>query len=187
MEKPDKSSSVSLESLLKLKRCEQPDDAFWDSFEKDFHRRRLNSLVEKTDPWRIWGPLVKWMGVAVPALGLLALGVLGWPSQEPALPVLAEVSSEDGRLRAEEGSVNVAAGMGLADGPGALVMSDQLSSQFVLDALEQRASTTHAFRKVLYTPALEAPVSSGASYVRDSLTARAYSVTTADVKLGRNF
>lgn len=187
MEKPEKPSSVSLEALLKLKRCEQPDDTFWDSFEKDFHRRRLNSLVEKGDTWRMWGPLVKWMSVAVPALGLLAMGVLGWRSQEAVLPALAEVSLEDGRLHVDDRASSLAAVAGLAEGPGSFVMSDQLSSQFVLDALEQRASTPHAFRKVLYTPALEVPVSSGASYVRDSLSARAYSVTTADVKLGRNF
>lgn len=187
MEKPEKTPNVSLESLLKLKRCEQPDDAFWDSFEKDFHRRRLNSLVEKGESWRIWGPLVKWMSLAVPALGLLALGVIGWRSQEAALPVLVEVSAEEGRLLAEESPLNTAAMSVLSEGPGALVMSDHLSSQFVLDALEQRASSTHAFRKVLYSPALEVPVSSGASYVRDSLSSRAYRVTTADVKLGRNF
>ena len=43
---PD-TSPVALEDLLKLKRLEQPDAAFWSSFEHDFKKRILKELVKK--------------------------------------------------------------------------------------------------------------------------------------------
>jgi hypothetical protein len=187
MDQPDKNPPVSLESLLRIKRCEVPDDGFWDSFEKDFNRRRLHSLVKQDQSWRLWNPLVKWMTVAVPALGLLALGVLGWRGQETSSPILAEVATDQVRLGMEEAPAAVSDAAMSVDIIGSGPSAQGLSSQFVMDAIEQRATTTHSFRKVLYTPALEVPVPSGASYVRDTLRSRSYSVTTADYSLGRNF
>ena len=46
-ENASESSSVSLEDLLKLKRCEQPDESFWNSFESSFEKRTLKELVKK--------------------------------------------------------------------------------------------------------------------------------------------
>jgi hypothetical protein len=187
MDKSPHNAPVSLEALLKLKKCEQPDEQFWDSFEQSFHRRRLNSLVERDEhSWRLWNPLVKLMTVAVPALGLLALGLLGSRSHEAASPVLAEVSQED-ILAHSVPSQQVRPNSGEEALSVFSPSSSHLASQFVLDALEERSATTRAFRKVLYTPALQASSPTGASYVRDTLSTRAYRVTTADVKLGRNF
>lgn len=44
--KPE-TSPVTLEDLLKLKRHEKPDDAFWNTFEKDFKKRTLQELVTR--------------------------------------------------------------------------------------------------------------------------------------------
>lgn len=188
MEFPEQKRSVSLEMLLRVKRAEQPDSEFWESFEKDFNRRRLNSLVERdTRSWRLWSPLTKFMGLAVPALGMLALGVLGWRSQDVTVPVMAEVSRDDmlAALAKQESAalsaVSEVTQSSLTSG------ADRLSSQFVLDVLEDKTSARHSFRKVLYTPALQAVSPVGASYVRDSLVPRSYRVTTADAQLGRNF
>lgn len=43
---------VSVEDLLKLKRAEQPSEAFWSDFDSQLHRRMLNTLVKK-DPWYV--------------------------------------------------------------------------------------------------------------------------------------
>ncbi len=45
-------SRVSVEDLLKLKRAEKPDDAFWDRFDAQLHQRMLQTLVKK-DPWHL--------------------------------------------------------------------------------------------------------------------------------------
>lgn len=188
MEYPEQKKPVSLEMLLQVKRAEQPDGEFWDSFERDFNRRRLNSLVERESrSWRMWSPLTKFMGLAVPALGMLAFGVTGWKSHDVSAPTLAEVSRDDvlAAVAKQESAALRTVGEHLQSSLASA--SDRLSSQFVLDVLEDKTSAKHSFRKVLYTPALQAVSPVGASYVRDSLVPRSYRVTTADAQLGRNF
>lgn len=41
---------VKVEDLLRLKRSERPDEAFWDTFDRELHQRMLQTLVKK-DSW----------------------------------------------------------------------------------------------------------------------------------------
>lgn len=43
---------VKVEDLLRLKRSERPDEAFWNTFDRELHQRMLQTLVKK-DPWYI--------------------------------------------------------------------------------------------------------------------------------------
>ncbi|WPJ93973.1 hypothetical protein SH580_11045 [Coraliomargarita algicola] len=43
---------VTVEELLRLKRAERPDDAFWGTFDQELHQRMLQTLVKK-DPWYV--------------------------------------------------------------------------------------------------------------------------------------
>lgn len=43
---------VKVEDLLRLKRAERPDEAFWNTFDRELHQRMLQTLVKK-DPWYI--------------------------------------------------------------------------------------------------------------------------------------
>lgn len=43
---------VKVEDLLRLKRAERPDDAFWNTFDRELHQRMLQTLVKK-DPWYV--------------------------------------------------------------------------------------------------------------------------------------
>jgi hypothetical protein len=43
---------VNVEDLLRLKRAERPDEAFWNNFDRELHQRMLQTLVKK-DPWYI--------------------------------------------------------------------------------------------------------------------------------------
>ncbi|ADE54865.1 hypothetical protein [Coraliomargarita akajimensis] len=45
----DPKQEIQLEDLLRLKRAERPDEAFWGRFDQELHQRMLHSLVEK-DP-----------------------------------------------------------------------------------------------------------------------------------------
>lgn len=42
-------SGINVEDLLRLKRHEQPDEAFWGKFDRELHQRMLHTLVKK-DP-----------------------------------------------------------------------------------------------------------------------------------------
>ena len=43
---------VRVEDLLRIKRAELPDDAFWNTFDRELHQRMLQTLVKK-DPWYV--------------------------------------------------------------------------------------------------------------------------------------
>lgn len=48
----DSPHKVSLEELLRVKRAERPDQAFWEQFDNELHQRMLQTLVKK-DPWYV--------------------------------------------------------------------------------------------------------------------------------------
>lgn len=42
-----KKKTVSLEDLLKIKRCEKPSESFWENFDRELQQKTLQVLVEK--------------------------------------------------------------------------------------------------------------------------------------------
>lgn len=48
----DRRHNISLEDLLRFKRAERPDQAFWEQFDQQLHQRMLQTLVRK-DPWYV--------------------------------------------------------------------------------------------------------------------------------------
>src|SRR5688572_2378846 len=85
---------VTLEQLLKLKRSERPNAAFWEDFDRELHRRQLASVVA-APTWRARFARGLLVGVrrAVPigaAASAAVAGFLIWqrPSAtEPAAPI----------------------------------------------------------------------------------------------------
>lgn len=181
---------ITVESLLRLKRSERPDGEFWESFDNSFQQRRLNALVERdVSGFSLMNPFLKIATFAFPVFLVAGLTFLWSKSQ---------LSPEaDGFART--GSITAAEPVSLTDdAPPALATNDslpliaasegRLASQFVVDAIEDTSDSGLNFRKVLYTPAIHLSAPNGSSYIRDSLrSSRNYKVTTADVRLGRNF
>lgn len=179
--KPD----VTLEALLKLKREERPGGEFWDSFERDFQRRRLHALVEKPAFSDIlWNPVMRTLAIGLPALLLVAVSVF-WSqgrltSHQDTLAATTAPTLDTGSVKTTE-VATAAEVQVLPELP-----TNLSSSQFVVDAIEDNSSSMN-FRKVLYTPAIRLSSPTGAFYVRDNMSSSNYQVTTADMKLGRNF
>ena len=178
---------ITVETLLQLKRNEKPAEDFWDNFEKDFHRRRLNALMEKGTRSAIgFISLFKALAFALPALLLVGATVFWSRSSEQPLSRAVTASSEPVVFDSGEALAQVEIAQ-----PEAAAIPDfspgRVSNQFVLDAIQTSPSSGASFRKVLYTPAIRLSPSNGASYVRDNLSSSDYRVTTADLKLGRNF
>jgi len=46
----DSRQNISLEDLLRFKRAERPDQAFWEQFDQELHQRMMQTLVKK-DSW----------------------------------------------------------------------------------------------------------------------------------------
>ncbi len=83
MTKPsqDPNKQVSLDDLLRLKRHERPDPAFWDTFQAELHEKTLSTLVRRNHGMSGyfaagWKRMVPFMPVAAAALfvTLLFLG-----------------------------------------------------------------------------------------------------------------
>lgn len=51
MSKPEQSSKVTLEDLLRLKRAEKPGPEFWVNFEQELRQKQLTALVQKRRWW----------------------------------------------------------------------------------------------------------------------------------------
>lgn len=176
---------ISVEALLKLKRLERPDDRFWDTFERDFERRRLQALT--TPPsWRdrLWIPSVRLLAISVPALVLMGLFVLQQGSYQDS-HVHSNLGSNDVDPRPPALALDTVP----APGPESIpeMRTSLASSQFVLDAILPTDAVSGQFRKVLYSPAIRVSAPDGSVYVKDSFSPTGIQVTTADLKLGRNF
>jgi len=71
---------IQVEDLLRLKRHEKPDDAFWGKFDRELHQQMLRTLVKK-DPWYIQisrgfsGHFAQSIGVVAAAIALAVVGV----------------------------------------------------------------------------------------------------------------
>jgi hypothetical protein len=169
--------------------AERPDGEFWDSFEHSFERRRLNALVEReSSRITLMAPLVKMASYAFPVFLVAGLAFLWSESQRTeSLPSerMGTITSIDTPTPPQSGSEPVR--LSEETLPILAMNEGQHSSQFVVDAIEDTSRNGLNFRKVLYTPAIHLSAPSGSFYVKDSFSSRNYKVTTADVKLGRNF
>lgn len=78
--KENSSDKPSLEELLRFKRAEKPDAAFWGRFDQELHQRMMQTLVKK-DPWPVQvmralsGRMAQTAGVCAAAL-LLVFSVI---------------------------------------------------------------------------------------------------------------
>lgn len=185
----NKSSEVKLEQLLELKKHERPSSEFWESFEKSFERRRLNALVEKPTFSERWiRPLIKLLGVAVPACTALAFYFAyqvdsGNASHRDGISRQAmamSLTSNDYEEATQSSGSSSAA-------PDLQIMTAGIP-RFVTDAFSNRNSESKHFRKVLYTPSLKSNTGQSAVYVEDPLSnAKEYQISAASYSPGRNF
>ncbi|MGC9450553.1 MAG: hypothetical protein ACP5I4_03825 [Oceanipulchritudo sp.] len=187
MGKRNQNQKITLEALLELKRHERPGDEFWDSFETDFHRRRLNILFEQQSIREsVWNPTLKAVVFGVPALLLVGMTVL-WSRLELPEAGSPEFVQAAPAIQLEPATTDSATSREAAGNAVAHPVTSLATSQFVLDAIQDDPPPVMNFRKVLYTPAIQLSVPTGASYVRDTFSSSNYEVTTANLQLGRNF
>lgn len=105
----DSREKVSLEELLRFKRAERPDEAFWDKFDSELHQRMMQTLVKK-DPWPVQllrglsGKIAQTTAIAAAAavLALMVVRPAFVVSDYSPQPPLAEVSIEAPVVAVEE-------------------------------------------------------------------------------------
>lgn len=85
---------VTVEDLLRLKRSERPDNAFWGDFDRELHQRMLQTLVRK-DPWYVHAMRGLTGKMAQAGLMAAAAALVGIMVVRPALMGPDPASSED--------------------------------------------------------------------------------------------
>jgi len=133
----------SLDRLLRLKRHERPDDAFWSRFDADLHQRMLQTLVKK-EPWhaQILRGLSGRLAVTSAAVGAAALFAVlavhsvapgtGADRKEASRQAAAAPSAPEVRFESDLGRT-FAATENEADAPRSVVRD------FKLDAVREAA------------------------------------------------
>lgn len=60
IDKPNPSTRVTVEDLLRLKRAERPPAEFWVDFERNLRAKQLAAIVDRRPWWRTWSNLSRW-------------------------------------------------------------------------------------------------------------------------------
>jgi hypothetical protein len=149
---------VKVEDLLRFKRAERPDEAFWDTFDRELHQRMLQTLVKK-DPWYVQvlrgvsGRIAQTAAVGA-AAAFLALMVLR--------PNLVDTTQANGAYLALQETASVVLDSSAA--PVEVTMSDldsTLTPDYQIEAISG-SSADRGYRKEYSTDSFEV-----ASYDRD--------------------
>jgi hypothetical protein len=110
---PAAAGKPTLEALLRLKRSERPDEAFWEEFERGLHRKQLAAIVEPKPWWlglAIWGRRLAPVGLPVSAAAAALFAVMVVRTQSPfssTPPVLNDRSGSE-IARSDKAPANLA-------------------------------------------------------------------------------
>lgn len=158
---PEEPKALSVEQLLRFKKAERPDEAFWADFDRGLHQRLFKTVVERrNNPVRTWFiALARSRSTyAMPALAavMVAVGFALTRSDRaggsPALPARDVVDM----VVSVEAPVNRAVSRG--------------GERFVMDGLNLGADNGQ-FRKVMATQAMKVSSSGSTRYTADQLGA----------------
>jgi len=153
--------ALSVEQLLRFKKAEQPDSAFWDEFDNKLHQRLFQKMVERQH-----GPIRRWVSAvahsrityaAMPAAAamLVTISVAMRSGVPSAVIQVAQTPSSS-----VDFVVSVKA--------PALNRSAQSHETFVQDGLQMNMDNGH-FRKVMAVGNPLIPAQSTSRYVADQL------------------
>lgn len=147
----DPQEKVSLEELLRMKRCERPDQQFWQGFDRELHQRMLQSLVKK-DPWYVQimrgftgriGQFATVSGMAL--LLMMTIGRTYWQSANEPVQVasIASQSISDVLMETETVEVTEAAPVNRQMTASMSSVGDSVK-QYQMDAIQNAAASAES-------------------------------------------
>lgn len=93
---PAAAGKPALEELLRVKRAERPDAAFWEEFERGLRQKQLAAIIEPKPWWiglSIWGRRFAPLGLPVSAAAAALLAIMVVRTQSPFSPAAAPLSA----------------------------------------------------------------------------------------------
>lgn len=180
----DMPKTVTLESLLRLKKAERPDEQFWQDFEARFEQKRWQALQRTADVEvaahghrRLFsllrlgsvGAMAACLAVGLMSLRIVPNPVVSADAQAPAAtavsaqPVIAASQASPAELTPLPGDYSLSIAGSNVSGQ---------SADYVIDVLNlASASPVRSFERVMEPQTFRASGNSYAIYVADSLSA----------------
>jgi hypothetical protein len=155
----DKPQGLSVEQLLRFKKAECPDKAFWDDFDSQLHQRLFQTVVERRE-----SRLRKWFTVVVHSRTTYALPTLA------AITILIGLSiSRPGSVVSvpPAGSSDIADMVVSVEAPARAIQIAGRES-FADDRLKMNTENG-SFRKVMASQAMQESAASSTRYVADQV------------------
>ena len=160
MEKQNKVSDkpIKLEDLLKLKKAEKPDSAFWDSFERELHEKAMKTVVCKPSLHSRIFPLILNItaqfkqAIPISALAILTIGLFFYSQKS-----IYEFSSRS--------SITNFDGLSLANSE--LVLSS-IKTNFVKKNIDTTTYGSHSYSTKKISPV--APATYGVRYLAGNVS-----------------
>ena len=100
-EQEQKKQNLTVEQLLRLKRAEHPDAAFWDDFDKKLHQKLFQAAIEKRESRasRFFSALIHsrltYAAVSAAAVGAVAFLAFSHTPERVSTPALAKTGPVD--------------------------------------------------------------------------------------------
>ena len=175
---------VKVEDLLRLKRAERPDEAFWGTFDRELHQRMLQTLVKK-DPWYVQlvrgvsGRIAQTTAVGAAAAFLAMMVVrpafveLAQPSTGATLATLADLENSQENLPRSQPELVAAA-------PIEVAMSDfnsSLTPDYQMEAMT--AGINAGYTQEYAHDTFEVAAYDSGAYVADSASFAGTSLATS--------
>lgn len=175
-------TQISLEQLLRLKRHEKPGDAFWEKFDRELEKKRLQAMVTR-DPWpvRLFHSMLVYFHptVAVGAASAFALAFLFVFTQSDTSPGAAispsgletQVSSQGFNNR-EASEIPAATISNLASTTRQPAQISIMETDFGVDVIAPTPQTYRfrAYRTDMAPATFQVSEEKTASYLPDSLS-----------------
>ncbi len=157
----DNKSSIQLEDLLRFKKHERPDDAFWARFDEQLHKKTLQALV-RPEPisvrlLRKFKALVT-PGLALPAFAMLMLFTIllgtksGFYNQTSSTELEVAVSEQPISVNMTPNTVSQASPTVLAS--AIPIVDASVQTRFVSNAMNAEGLENERFTKIRATQAL---------------------------------
>lgn len=164
--KAEEAKPLSVEQLLRFKKSERPDDAFWNNFDRELHQRLFQTVLQKR-PGRVrvvFSFLLRpKLALAMPVLAALLIAV-GFAVTRNSEPVVSPMGA----------TIAAAVDMVLPVEASASVTPASAREHYVDDSLNMTLDNGN-FRKVMSTQAINLTSSGSIRYVADPLGYSAHS------------
>ncbi len=156
---PTEPKVLSVEQLLRFKKAERPDEAFWDNFDRELQQKLFQTVVERRST-----RIRNWFSAILHSRSAFAMPVLAALMIVMGIALTRSGPAGSSPVSSHSGSVDMVVSV---EAPARRMVSSVRES-FIVDRLNLNAESS-GFRKVMASQAMRLSPASTTRYVADQL------------------